>query len=216
MPIQTLNTINTTNRLTIVFIVFILIHSCNKDDINYTLDSFILAGQKEGPGIEYVDFDPDIHCTIVDPWEKTDTTIHLDLDRDGTDDFSLHRSMCHPSMLGADCESVTIIPLMENEVCIDPETSWLDTLSIRDSINTGSNWNRDEALIYSFYWVYEGETSTEGYWQGVNRANQHFIGFKIVKNDKVYFGWMGMRSDSTFRTFDFYLTDYAILKDYPE
>jgi hypothetical protein len=204
------------NFLLVLFIHVILISSCKKDEVKYTLGDLIQAGQKNGLGIEYTDLEPDINCTIVDPWQKTDTTINLDLNSDGIHDFSLFRTMCDPSMLGGDCEDVTIIPLMDNEICVDFGTNWLDTLSNHDSIKITNNWTHNEALLYSYYWVLGGVSSTEGFWQHVKDENRNFIGFKILKNEKSYFGWIGMKSDSTFRSYDFYLTDYAILKEYSE
>lgn len=58
------------NILFIIVIQAILISSCKKDEVKYILDDFIQAGQKNGSGIEYVDLEPDINCTIIDPWKK--------------------------------------------------------------------------------------------------------------------------------------------------
>ena len=69
------------NFLFIIIIQIVLISSCKKDDITYILDDFIQAGQKTGAGINYTDLEPNINCTIIDPWEKTDTTINLDLNQ---------------------------------------------------------------------------------------------------------------------------------------
>ena len=204
------------NRLPKILVLVLLLFSCDKYEVSYVLDDFIQAGQTEGNGIAYTDLVPDINCTIVDPWVKTDTIIDLDLNNDGVDDFSIKRTMCHPSMLGGDCEDVIFIPLLNNEICVNPETGWLDTLSYHDSINDNNNWTNNEAMIYSFYWVIEYEPSTEGYWQNVKEINKNFIGVKIIKEEREFFGWIGMKSDTIFRSYDFYLTDYAILKEYPE
>lgn len=203
-------------RITAITILFLFLLSCNKEDSVYILKDFIIAGQKEGSGIQYNDLMPDINCTIADPWEKTDTLINLDLNKDGIDDFSLERNMYHPSLLGADYESVKLIPLNNNEICIAPGTSWLDTISLQDTINLERNWTNEEALIYSYFWEYGGETYIRGLWKDVKEAHKNFIGFKLSKDGKPYYGWIGMNSDTTFRSFDFYLTDYAILKEYPE
>jgi hypothetical protein len=204
------------NILFIIIIQAILISSCKKDEVKYILDDFIQAGQKNGAGIEYVDLDPDINCTITDPWEKNDTIIYLDLNKDGIDDYSINGTMCHPSMLGGDCEDVSIIPLNNNEICINSVSHWLDTISTLDTINMESNWSNDEALIYSYYWVMGENSSTEGHWQNVSTNDKYFIGYKILKHEKTYFGWIGMKRDTTSWSFSFLLTDYAILKEYEE
>jgi hypothetical protein len=192
----------------------ILFCSCNKNENKYVLDGYILAGQKIGKSIDYRDINPDIKCTIVNPWINTDTIINLDLNKDGVDDFSIKKTMCSPSMLGTNCESVTIIPLKNNEICVNINTNWLDTLPKNDSISIINNWTNKESLVYSYLWVMDGETTTNGYWQKVNEINKNYIGLMIQKADKKYFGWIGMKSDSNFHSFDFYISDYAILKEY--
>ena len=197
-------------------ILVILISSCEKDDINYILDDFIQAGQITGNGIEYTDLKPDINCTIIDPWEKTDTTINLDLNNDGIDDFSINGTMCHPSMLGADCEYFSIVPLLSNEICINPDTHWLDTIPYLDTINLNNDWSIDEALIYSYYWDINGNTSTNGYWKEVLTSHKYYIGVKILKDETTLYGWIGMNRDPSTWSLSYIITDYAIRKEYEE
>jgi hypothetical protein len=90
------------------------------------MDDFIQAGLKNCNGIEYVDIVPDINCTIINTWVKTDTVIDLDINKDGLDDFSINGSMYDPGMLGMDYGNLSIIPLLNNEICINPITNWLD------------------------------------------------------------------------------------------
>lgn len=196
------------------FMLALLMVSCQHDEVKLTLDDYILAGQKTGNGIVYTDPEPDIICTIVDPWAKTDTLINLDLNHDGINDFTLHGSMCHPSMLGADCESVSIVPLMDNEICINPATTWADTLVFNDSIGIRNNFANNEALIYSYFWQMGGTSSNNGYWRNVFDAGKYFIGFKIAKDEKAYYGWIGMNRDTTGWGLNYRLTDYAVLKEY--
>ena len=194
----------------------ILSSSCKKDEAKYILDDFIQSGQKQGPGIEYVDLVPDINCTITDPWENTDTTINLDLNHDGIDDFSISGTICHPSMLGGDCEDLRIIPLLDNEIAVNPVTTWLDTVPYLDTINGASSWSDDQALIYSYYWIYGESSSTKGYWKDVSTDGVYYIGYKIIKDEKTFYGWIGMKRDTTTWSFSFLMTDYAILKEYEE
>lgn len=195
-------------------IVF-LVGSCKKDELKY-LDNFIQAGQKNIIGIEYIDLVPDINCIIIDPWYKTDTIIHLDLNKDGINDFSIEGSIYHPSMLGADREYLSIIPLLSNEVCINPISNWLDTIPYLDTIGVQNNWTNDEALIHLYYGEIYGYTFTEGYWGDVSSSSNYYIGFKIIKNEKTFYGWIGMKRNAPTQILNFQLTDYAILKEYAE
>lgn len=114
--------------LFIAVIIISAICSCKKDSDSLYTDDFIIAGQTNGSKTKYHDPDPDIECTLADPWENTDTTIHLDLNFDGVIDFNINGSMLHPSALGGDWETVTISPMNDNEICVDLNTGWLDTI----------------------------------------------------------------------------------------
>lgn len=61
-----------------------------------------------------------------------------------------------------------------------------------------------------------GNTSTNGYWKDVSTSNKYYIGFKIIKDEKTLYGWIGMKRATATWSFSFYLTDYAILKEYEE
>ena len=198
------------------FILSVLLISCDKEGVNYVLDDFIQAGQKSGAGIDYVDFEPDINCTIIDPWVETDTFINLDFNKDGVIDITISGTMCHPSLLGVDCENLSIVPLLNSEICINPVTNWLDTIPYFDSINSNKDWTKREAPIYSYFWDINGNTSSEGYWKDVLTDNRYYIGFRIVKDEKYLYGWIGMKRDPTILPFSYLLTDYAILKEYAE
>ena len=54
---------------------------------------FIIAGQTEGTGIRFVDFEPDEE--LVYSSSAYDKYLDLDIDNDGTDDFNLHYSSFH-------------------------------------------------------------------------------------------------------------------------
>jgi hypothetical protein len=199
-----------------VLLIFFTSLSCKDENVSFVLSDHIIAGQKDGSGIEYVDLEPDLNCTIVNAWNKVDTSINLDLNKDGIDDFTLKRNMLNPVFLGGDWDTVIIIPLMNNEICIDSKTNWLDTLSSNDTVNSSKNWSNRESLIYSNYFVLGGTNSTEGNWYTVSKMDRNYIGFNIKKDEKIYYGWIGMYADSVFRHIDFMITDYALLKDYPE
>lgn len=204
------------NILLLLVIQVIFLGSCKDDEEKYILKDYIQAGQKEGTGIKYVSFDPGINCTIIDPWNKTDTTINLDLNKDGVYDFTIVGAVCHPTMLGADCENLSITPLNDNAVCINETTEWLDTIPYLDTINSESKWSKKESLIYSYFWQMGGSAETKGYWKQVTTSGKYFIGFKILKENKTYFGWIGMKRGPNIKSFSFFITDFAILKESEE
>jgi len=165
--------------------------------------------------VDYVKLNPEIIFTIIPEFETTaDTIINLDLNNDGVIDYSLKRTVAPYMLLGTDYEFASIIPQMDNEICVDQITTWVDTLSYLDSINTNNCWTNNEALIYSYLWEYETGSKTEGFWHKVRMTDKKFIGIKLRTNDNTFYGWIGMHSDSTFKSFDFYLTDYATTKEY--
>jgi hypothetical protein len=208
--------------------LFVQCLSCNKDT-TYLPDS-IAAGQKEGKGIFYYDFEPDVYCVISDPWNKQDTSINLDLNMDGVIDFIFHRDMCHPSFLGGDCDAVTLIPSGYNEICVIPteypnpvvepcmhsSLDLVDTLPSSVTINENSYLTNIESLIYQYSWIMNSCSLIEGLWPEVTAMNQGYIGFKLVKDNKNYFGWIGMYCDPTNYSKDFIITDYAIIRGYQE
>lgn len=205
-----------------LIIQLFLFGSCKKDDPKpddqvMVLDTVILAGQKSGVGIKYVDLEPDIDVTLVNPWNSTDSIFYLDLNDDGIDDFTIKCDMCSPVMLGGDCEYVHIAPLPGNGVCINPGTDWLDTIPKNAVINTESTWFNEEVLIYSYYMVIGGDPpSTEGYWKDAAESGKYYIGVKLFNEDMTHYGWIGMHRDTTAFYFRFLVTDYAILEEYAE
>ncbi len=199
-----------------------LFGSCKKDDSKpddpvMVLDTIILAGQKSGEGVKYVDLEPDIDVTLVNPWHSTDSIFYLDLNDDGIDDFEINCDMCSPVFLGGDCENVHIVPLLNNGVCINPATDWLDTIPENKVINIESDWYNSEVLIYSYFMVLGGDPpSTEGYWKDAAEPGKYYIGVKLLKDDQPHYGWIGMHRDTTAYIFRFLVTDYAILEEYEE
>ncbi len=131
-------------------------------------------------------------------------------------DFTIVGAVCHPTMLGADCENLSITPLNDNAVCINETTEWLDTIPYLDTINSESKWSKEESLIYSYFWQMGGSAETKGYWKQVTTSGKYFIGFKILKENKTYFGWIGMKRDPNIKSFSFFITDFAILKESEE
>lgn len=209
--------------------IVLLCLSCNKDKTTYLPDS-ITAGQKEGKGIFYYDFEPDIKCIISNPWVRQDTNINLDLNMDGVNDFIFHREMCHPGYLGGDCDDVTLIPSGNNGICVIPteypnpvcepcmhsSLDLVDTLLVAASINDSNYLTNIESLIYHYTWVMNTCFLKEGFWPEVTTTNTKYVGFKLVKDNKNYFGWIGMYCNTSAFMEDFTITDYSITQEYKE
>jgi hypothetical protein len=200
--------------LFIAVLIITTILSCKKDDDSVYTDDYIIAGQTNSNGISYHDLNPDINCYLADPWNITDTTIHLDLNFDGIIDFNINGSMLHPSALGGDWESVTITPLNDNEICIDLDSGWLDTIPKNDTINQNCIWSNNEALIYSYSWMMGEPSETSGLWINVTSENTYYIGLKILKANTPLYGWIGMKRDADSWSFNFQISDFAILRSY--
>jgi hypothetical protein len=208
----------------ILFLFIFLYTACKEDKISVLTDS-ILAGQKDGKGTYYFNFEPDINCYLVDPWLKQDTSIYLDLNSDGLNDFIVHRLMSYPGMLGAGGGIVTLIPLNNNEICVTPnefedtilvrpcmpsKLDWLDTLSINDSINSNLYWTNNESLLYHYSRIINQCSLSEGYWQNITEIDKKYFGFRIVKENKNYYGWMHLYCD----IYNCIITEYAINQEY--
>lgn len=200
--------------LLIAAFVVAIICSCKKDSDSVYTDDYIIAGQTSANGTSYHDLIPNIICTLANPWDNTDTTIHLDLNFDGITDFNINGSMLHPSALGGDWESVTITPLNDNEICIELNSGWLDTIPKNDTINQNCTWSNAEALIYSYSWMMGEPSETNGLWINATTENQYFIGVMVLKNNIPFYGWIGMKRDATSWSFNFQITDFGILRSY--
>lgn len=193
-----------------------MIYSCNKStNVEYILDDFLLAGNNAGIGIHYVDIDPDINVEIENAWVDYDTLVDLDLNNDGIIDFKIKRLECSPSLLGADCDKIHILPIGDNEVGLDITTGWLDTLSNNDTINIDNTWSSDTLTIYGYGKIMGELPNYFGNWGNVNLLEKYYIGVKVRKDNKDFYGWIGTKANTQITDFEFYITDYAILKEYP-
>ncbi|MDP3442420.1 MAG: hypothetical protein Q8T08_06115 [Ignavibacteria bacterium] len=214
----------------LLFLFILLFTSCEKEKTLILPDN-IIAGQKSGPGISYFDFEPDIKCFISEPWIKQDTIIQIDLDNDGINDFTFQRKMGHPGFRGGQSDGITLIPLNNNEInviptknpepviepCAHTSLDWVDTLSVSDTIHSTLNfWTNKSALIFQFSSIFNTCSINEGFWSKVSNINDKYIGFKIVKDGKNYYGWIGLYRDLPSNFDDLIITDYAIVQYYKE
>lgn len=212
----------------LIFLFILLFISCEKEKTLILPDN-IIAGQKSGPGISYVDFEPDIQCFISEPFQKQDTSIQLDLNQDKIFDFTIKREMSNPLFGGYSYDIVTLIPLDNNEICVLPvkytdqepftcehsEQDWVKVLSASDTIQSFNLWTNKKSPIYEYKSILNKCSLEEGFWLRVVNVNEKYIGFKINKENKNYYGWIGMYADRS-NIISFMITDYAIIQEYTE
>ena len=216
-------------KTTICTLIFLLLFISCKKDKTVILPNKIIAGQKSGAGISYFDFEPDIKCFISEPVQKQDTSIQLDLNHDEIFDFTIKQEMSNPLFRGIYYVTVTLIPLNNNEITVvsnkypEPETitckhsklDWVKALSKSDTIQSINLWTNKKSLIYEYTNILNECWLEEGYWHSVVHLNDKYIGYKIIKGNKNYYGWIGMNADKS-NLISFVITDYAIVLEYNE
>ncbi len=199
--------------------------SCNDDKTIYHPE-YILAGQKSGNGIHYHDFVPDLKCFIANAYENQDTSVYLDLNMDGTNDYIFYMEKGHPAEMGVGKTEFHLIPLQENEICAVPteypnpaiepcmhsSLDWVDTITAYDTISSSMGYySKTKSLIYRKTWVLSPYCNlTEGFWKDIYENNSKYIGIKLIKENKNYYGWIGLWRN------EYVITDYAITQEYQE
>jgi hypothetical protein len=201
------------NFLGTIIIVFLSSCGHDKPQINHDYHDSILAGQRAGDGVYFQNIEPDWAFFISDPWVQTHFSTSLDFDNDGISDFEINGSMCDPTMLGADCEEISITPVGENKICTRPDNNWLDTLNLGDTIDSRLNWSSATSLIYSYYWDMSGNTDTSGNWHSVLEGETpRYFAFQINKQGKPYYGWVAMHRSLAFgNSFHYILPEYGVI-----
>lgn len=206
-----------------LFLLFLT--ACKKDTV-YILPESIVVGEKTGKGIDYVNIEPDIICPL--PLTTGDTTIKLDVNRDGVDDFMFYRWTSNPLMMGYSKDEITFIPLTDGgirviptkypdpviEPCMHSSLDWVDTLTHSDTLTPVSYWTKDECLIHCSTLSVDACYLAEGCWTHVTHENEKYIGFMLIKENRCFIGWIGLYSNADHNRF--IITDYAITKEYCE
>jgi hypothetical protein len=161
--------------------------------------TFIKAGQTDGIGIKYVDFEPDTKLVVLNDY---DSHILLDLNNDSIDDFEvLYKAP--PGRGGTFNRYTFLIPLGKNSVCVSKTiTTWhspfVESLASGDTIGSNNNWSTSQAYLYYYhYWSTTGpdgkpltSESFEGSWYNHDNI---YAGVKIIKDDKEFFGWIDVK-----------------------
>ncbi len=183
-------------KLFIILTLLILIMACKKENTNEDkFLTFIKAGQTDGIGINYVDFEPDKKLEYINDYDKH---LILDLNKDSIFDFEvLYKA---PPGRGSVVDRYTLfIPLGKNSVCVSTkETNWVESFTFGDTIDSYSNWSNSNAYLYTYHsWNTTGpdgnplsSLSIGGYWK-IDTNN--YIGVKIITDDKELFGWVDVK-----------------------
>ncbi|MBN1820359.1 MAG: hypothetical protein JW833_06565 [Prolixibacteraceae bacterium] len=197
-----------------LFILFAsILISCEKE-IVIEYPSFIIAGQTEGEGIKYVDFEPDEKLGDCDETYKA--CLNLDMNNDSINDFYLYYINDHS--LNHVYWYLCIIPYGNNSIYFSTITSpwgeiyFAEALLENDTIGVNSNWMNSKTYLFAKQQTTEWyssplepvtTTKSRGEWM----SNQDiYIGVKITINEKELFGWIDMKSTTVFR--------YAITQPY--
>jgi len=171
--------------------------------------TFIKAGQTDGPGIKYVDFEPDAKFAYGN--DSYTEFLNLDLNNDSIDDFELKYYSFHFETY------LQIIPKGNNSVCFSktlsvPDYAFVESLANGDTIGINNNWINSKAFLFTYYLSCYTDYDTgnricsdsfSGYWYDHDHI---YMGVKIIKNNKEFFGWIDMKGTTVRR--------YAITKLY--
>jgi hypothetical protein len=178
-------------RSFLILILFLLALSCDKYDSvkEYNYLTYILAGQKEGIGIWYIDVEPDDTLKIFDCELDPQAQRNLDLNQDGILDFSLEYKISSCSALGGSWSYFGIAPLGNNSVCVSKvENTWAEALHYNDTINENNNWSDSTALLFEHLWyITVGPVYDYGYWP---QDTDIFVAVRIVRGEHTFYGWL--------------------------
>lgn len=185
-------------KLIVSLIVILLISACDKKDEKTQETIYpvsINAGQTAGIGIKFTDIIPDDNTLGYYP-HPFDQNKYLDINGDSISDFELVLKRSDPGIQGMKTAVLEIIPLGMNAVCISATNpTWADSLKYNDPINANMNWSDSTALLYDYLFFdnYPNPSVTiKGYWY---TSNDIYIGVKINKDNKQFFGWIDMKQN---------------------
>jgi len=196
-------------NLLIVLMLLLSITACNKDNPNENEDEFltsIKAGQTDGVGIKYVDFEPDEKLVTSN---GSNWYLKIDLNNDSIDDFELkYTSMSYGRWYNRYSQ---IIPLGDNSVCASKSITgsdfdYVESLEYGDTIGINNSWINSESYLYKFYrnWqhYYDPDTTivSEAFFGDWYTQSNIFVGVRIMKDANQFFGWIDMK-DATLRRY---------------
>jgi hypothetical protein len=181
-------------KILFIFAFALLLASCKKEHEDNFLTS-IKAGQTDGIGIKYMDFEPDKKFVFdINPYYAT---LNLDLNNDSINDFELRYYEFHSEI------NLQITPQGNNSVCISSTIHWdppfAESLALEDSIGNKNNWSNSKAYLFMYsencYTDYDTgkeicTKSGSGYWYNHDNI---YLAVKIIKDDKEFYGWIDVK-----------------------
>lgn len=202
------------NKFLLFIAITLFIFSCNTMDeqdtkVEWKYLTSIKAGQNIGVGIKYVDYEPD--SVLYFYYHALNEGIrYLDLDGDGNNDFEFSHFIADPGIQSRRIYSLSIKPLGSNEICISKiKSNWVDSLKYNAEIDNTCHWSDSTALLYDYHWqmftspTFYSIEKIKGYWYNNDNI---YIGVKIVKDTKPYYGWIDMYQNT--------IRQYAITMPY--
>jgi len=200
------------NTKFILFLFFIQISL-----INFCFSQFIIAGQT-GPGIYYHDLFPDIELNayLSHLPGDTSTSIGLDLDLDGKNDFNFIAS--RGAGVSHSISATIIYPDSNNQVSYsrnvtvyNPMSGNFSTVIVAKAFNLGDTIHSDptftnngwRALNYYYSRVGHG-TFTINDW---TQAGEKYIGIRLINLVDTTYGWIRVETPSAAKML---IKDYAL------
>ena len=120
---------------------------------------------------------------------------HLDIDANGTPDFTFHTQLVGDPIYKHDRRQFLVVSKIETNLLNDKEDE-SPQLKKGDRISmwhVGHTWYRLSSILLAEKVVpLEGEVRWEGRWKN---ANHHYLPVQVVKNGKVYLGWVEISFD---------------------
>lgn len=179
--------------LLFIYLTFILF-ACDKEK-QVQIPDFILAGQTDGFGIAFVDFEPDENLVVIPP-DYESIKLKLDLNKDSIDDFEIVYGYTDRTSCCYRLEAF-IISLNNNSVCVLKTDSFtVAPLVYNDIIDSNSTWSDSKAYLFNYWYAKHTtpdgsdliQTDLDGYWYNTDKF---YMGVKIKNDDDdELFGWI--------------------------
>ena len=194
-------------RLLVISIGIFFLGSCQKE-INadaIKANSAMKANAAAGSTIIYTDVNPD--TTVICSTSPCSKIFNFDLNNDGKNDFQVS-SFKSQLKLASRSIHVTITALSGNAVAID--TSLPLKMISGEKIASATNWDStaDDQILEAFHQsCVECPGFTSGNWY--SSANEGYVGLKIKKGKRFYYGWMRLNVSVPSLASSFTIKDYA-------
>ena len=141
---------------------------------------------------------PNMQYTYLHDLEiKAGTFYHLDIDGNGSPDFSVHTQLVGDPILQRDRLQFLVgskikTNLLNNDQDESPRMNKGDRIGPK---HDGFNWFEISSIVLAEKLIPVNETP---HWDGIwKRASHHFLPVQVIKEGKVYHGWIEISFDIT-------------------